>query len=193
MAKYFYIRVSTIAQNTVRQEVKTKELGIPIENVYIEKQSGRNVNDRPILKALLTRVVRGDVVIVDAISRFARNTKDLLELVDELNTKEVSFISLSEQIDTTSATGRFMLTVFGAMSELERAYIKDRQREGIEQAKLAKKYKGRKSILYPKDWEKYYKLYRSGNIQAIDMMKILNLKKTTYYKLLKEFESNEGG
>ena len=73
----------------------------------------------------------GDKLIVDSISRFARNTKDLLELVEQLNSKGIIFISLKEAIDTTTPTGVFMLTVFGAVAQLERDYIKDRQMEGI--------------------------------------------------------------
>ena len=73
----------------------------------------------------------GDKLIVDSISRFARNTKDLLELVEQLNSKGVIFISLKEAIDTTTPTGVFMLTVFGAVAQLERDYLKDRQMEGI--------------------------------------------------------------
>lgn len=81
-------------------------------------------------------VREGDVVIVESISRFARNTKDLLELVDQLTEKQVEFISKKEAIDTTTPTGKFMLTVFGAVAELEREYILQRQKEGIAIAKL---------------------------------------------------------
>jgi DNA invertase Pin-like site-specific DNA recombinase len=84
----------------------------------------------------------GDKLIVDSISRFARNTKDLLELVEQLNSKGIIFISLKEAIDTTTPTGVFMLTVFGAVAQLERDYLKDRQMEGISIAVTEGKYKG---------------------------------------------------
>lgn len=90
-------------------------------------------------------VRRGDVVIVESISRFARNTKDLLNLIEDLSAKDVTFISKKEAIDTTTPSGKFMLTVFGAVAELEREYILQRQREGIEIAKKQGKYKGRQS------------------------------------------------
>ena len=102
----------------------------------------------------------GDKLIVDSISRFARNTKDLLELVEQLNSKGIIFVSLKEAIDTTTPTGVFMLTVFGAVAQLERDYIKDRQREGISIAVSKGKYKGRKTIEAPKLWDKYYKMYK---------------------------------
>lgn len=188
MNTFFYIRVSTKEQNTIRQELKAHEHNIPIENVYIEKASGKSIANRPILGALMSRLSSGDKLIVDSISRIARNTKDLLNLVEQLNAKGVIFVSLKECIDTTTPTGKFMLTIFGAVAELEREYTRERQAEGIAVAKAEGKYKGRKPIEYPKGWEKYYKMYKSKTIKAGDMMKILGLKKTTFYKLLKQYE-----
>lgn len=191
MKTYLYIRVSSKEQNTIRQEVKAKEHNIPLENVYIEKASGKNVTDRPVLNNLMATLRNGDKLIVDSISRFARNTKDLIDLVEQLNNKGVIFISLKEAIDTTTPTGMFMLTIFGAVAQLERDYIKDRQMEGIAVAKEEGKYKGRKAIEHPKQWDKYYKMWKAGNIKAVDVMKILDLKKTTFYKLVKECEGSK--
>ncbi|UZW14347.1 recombinase family protein [Clostridium pasteurianum] len=188
MNTYFYIRVSSKDQNTIRQEVKAKEHNIPSHNVYIEKVSGKNTTDRPVLANLMATLKSGDKLIVDSISRFARNTKDLLNLVEQLNNKGVIFVSLKEAIDTTTPTGMFMLTVFGAVAQLERDYIKDRQAEGIEIAKQEGKFKGRKAIEYPKQWDKYYKMMKQGQIKGVDVMKILGLKKTTFYKLIKNYE-----
>lgn len=192
MGKYFYIRVSSKEQNTIRQEVKAKEHNVPIECVYIEKVSGKNTIDRPVLSNLLSVLKNGDILIVDSISRFARNTKDLIELVEQLNNKAVSFISLKEAIDTTTPTGMFMLTIFGAVAQLERDYIRERQLEGIEIAKKNKKYKGRQAIDYPKQWDKYYNMMKQGDITGVAAMKILGLKKTTFYKLIKLKENSIG-
>lgn len=188
MKTYFYIRVSTKEQNTIRQEVKANEHNVPVENVYMEKVSGKNVVDRPVLNNLMSTLKSGDKLIVDSISRFARNTKDLLGLVEQLNNKGVIFVSLKEAIDTTTPTGVFMLTIFGAVAQLEREYILERQAEGIAVAKTEGKYKGRKPIEYPKQWDKYYKMYKDGTIKGVDAMKILELKKTTFYKLIKQYE-----
>ena len=98
---------------------------------------------------MLEFVRKGDVVIVESISRFARNTKDLLELVEQLTAKGVKFISQKESIDTSTPTGKFMLTIFGAVAELEREYILQRQREGIAIAKEQGKYTGRKPVEHP--------------------------------------------
>ena len=93
---------------------------------------------------MMNYVRKGDTVIVESISRFARNTRDLLELVEQLTAKEVEFVSKKEAIDTTTPTGKFMLTVFAAVAELEREYILQRQREGIAIAKQQGKYRGRR-------------------------------------------------
>lgn len=188
MKIYFYIRVSSKDQNTIRQEVKAKEHNIPKENVFLEKVSGKNVTDRPVLNNMMAALKQGDKLIVDSISRFARNTKDLIDLVDQLNSKGVTFVSLKELIDTTTSTGMFMLTIFGAVAQLERDYIRDRQAEGIAIAVEQGKFKGRKPIEYPKQWDKYYKMMQDGKITGIDTMKILGIKKTTFYKLIRQSE-----
>jgi len=118
--KIGYIRISTTEQNTARQEVLMRDLGV--DQVYIDRMSGKNT-DRPELKRMMSFVRNGDVVIVESISRFARNTRDLLDLVEQLTAKQVEFVSQKEAIDTATPTGKFMLTIFGAVAELEREYI----------------------------------------------------------------------
>ena len=88
--KVGYIRISSVDQNTARQEVLMRELGV--EQVYIDKMSGKNM-DRPELKKMMSFVREGDTVIVESISRFARNTRDLLDLVEQLTKKKVEFVS----------------------------------------------------------------------------------------------------
>jgi DNA invertase Pin-like site-specific DNA recombinase len=89
----------------------------------LDKLSGKNT-DRPALQKLLATVQPGDTVVVESVSRFARNTRDLLDLVEQLTAKGVEFISQKEHIDTTTPTGKFMLTVFAAVAELERDFIR---------------------------------------------------------------------
>ena len=175
--KIGYIRVSTDEQNTIRQEILMKELGV--DEIYIDKISGKNTN-RPQLKAMLDYVRHGDTVIVSEISRFARNTKDLLELIEILTDKGVEFVSKKEAIDTTTPTGKFMLTVFGAVAELEREYILQRQREGIAAAKSMGKYKGRKAKEYA-DFDKVVSKWRGGEITATQAMRELGMSRSTFY------------
>ncbi len=168
--KIGYIRVSTQAQNTMRQEVLMQELGV--DEVYIDRLSGKNT-DRPELKKMMDYVRKGDTVIVESISRFARNTRDLLVLIEKLTEKGVEFVSRKEAIDTTTPTGKFMLTVFGAVAELEREYILQRQREGIAIAKAQGKYTGRKSI-ERSNFDAVEKLWRAGTISAAEAMRRLD-------------------
>lgn len=177
--KIGYIRCSSEQQNTARQEVLMQELGV--DEVFIEKISGKNT-DRPELNKLLSYVRRGDTVIVSEISRFARNTKDLLELIEILTQKEVEFVSQKEAIDTSTPTGKFMLTVFGAVSELERSYILSRQAEGIAIAKKKGKYKGRKPIEFPPETDAVISKWKSGQITAAEAMRRLGISKSTFYR-----------
>ena len=176
--KIGYIRVSTQEQNTIRQEVLMQELNV--DEVYIDHMSGRNTN-RPELQRMMEYVRRGDTVIVSEIARFARNTRDLLELVERLTTKGVEFVSKKESIDTTTPTGKFMLTIFGAVAELEREYILQRQREGIAIAKEQGKYTGRKPIIHP-DFNSVVSQWRRGEISATAAMKRLGMSKATFYR-----------
>ena len=118
------MRVSSLTQNTARQEVLMQELGV--DRVFIDRQSGKDTS-RPELKRMMDFVREGDVVIVESISRFARNTRDLLELVEQLTEKKVEFISKKESLDTSTPSGRFVLTIFGAVAQLEREYLLQRQ------------------------------------------------------------------
>lgn len=176
--KIGYIRVSTAEQNTIRQEVLLAELGV--DEMFIDKASGKNA-DRPELKRMIAYVRQGDTVIVESISRFARNTKDLLDLIEQLTAKQVEFVSKKEAIDTTTPTGKFMLTIFGAVAELEREYILQRQQEGIAIAKKQGKCKGRKPITHP-DFDRVVTSWRAGAISAVEAMRKLNMKPSTFYR-----------
>ena len=143
MAKVGYARVSTAEQNTARQDTLMSNLGV--DKVFVDKVTGRKAA-RPQLDAMLEYVREGDTLIVESISRLARSTRDLLNIVDKLSAKCVEFVSQKEQIDTTTPAGQFMLTVFAALSEFEVNQQALRRDEGIAEAKAAGKYKGRKPI-----------------------------------------------
>ena len=185
--KVGYIRVSTQEQNTIRQEVLMQELGA--EQIFIDRMSGKNM-DRPELKRLLTFVRAGDCVIVESISRFARNTRDLLELIDQLQKKEVQFVSKKEAIDTTTPTGKFMLTVFGVVAELEREYILQRQREGIAIAKANGVYKGRKPIQRAA-FDAVVSQWLRGEMTAVEAQRRLELSPSTFYRKVRDYKKTE--
>ncbi len=188
--KVGYVRVSTEEQNTARQELMMGELGV--EKVFLEKVTAKTQCGREQLEAMLQFVREGDAVVVESISRIARNTKDLLEIVERLEGKGVAFISRKESIDTKTPAGKFMLTVFGAMAQLEREYILDRQREGIVIARQNGKYKGRKPIVV--DDEKFAQVYarwRSGGCKGVEAMRELGLKPSTFYRRVRGYEAGE--
>lgn len=182
--KIGYVRVSTKEQNTARQEELMKILGA--DKIYIDRMSGKDT-ERPALQDMMKFAREGDSVIVESISRFARNTKDLLELTEELNNKHVQFISQKENIDTNTPAGKFMLTIFGAVAELEREYIRQRQREGIEIAKEQGKYKGRPAKQLDQ-FESVYTQWKSGKITATSASKQLGVSRSTFYRKIAEYE-----
>ena len=179
--KFGYVRCSTVEQNEERQLRMMAEQGIAAEQIFTDKASGKNA-DRPELTRMMNYVRRGDTVIVESISRFARNTRDLLDLVERLTEKQVEFVSRKEAIDTTTPTGKFMLTVFVAIAELEREYILQRQREGIAIAKAEGKYTGRKPIPLPDNFERVVARWRAGEITATEAMRQTGMKPNTFYR-----------
>lgn len=184
--KIGYVRVSTKEQNTARQEELMKLL--EVDRVYIDKMSGKDM-ERPFLQEMMNFVREGDSVVVESISRFARNTKDLLELTEQLSNKRVQFISQKENIDTDTPAGKFMLTIFGAVAELEREYIRQRQKEGIEIAKEKGKYKGRPAKQLD-TFDEIYQQWKSGNITATSASMQLNISRSTFYRKVTAYEAD---
>lgn len=183
-----YIRVSTVEQNEERQLKALEDKSI--DKFYIEKVSGKDTN-RPKLKEMLDYVRYGDTIYVLDFSRLARNVKDLLDIVELLQSKGVNLISIKENLDLSTSIGKFQLTMLGAIYEFERELIKERQAEGIAIAKAKGKYKGRKKIDYPCNWEEIYISWKQRELTATKAMKELGLKKNTFYKLIKEYEEKK--
>ena len=188
--KIGYVRVSTAEQNTARQETIMEQLGV--ERVYIEKASGKSSKkeDRPVLEEMMNFIREGDILVVESISRFARSTIDLLNLVERLESKGVEFISQKENIDTSTPQGKFMLTVFAALAQLEREQTRHRQAEGIAIAKAQGKYKGRKPIeVDTEEFDKTYRKVLDGEITNNYAMKKMGLKRNTYYKFVSDYKN----
>ena len=188
MANIAYIRVSTKEQNTGRQHEDFTAKGIVLNKVFEEKLSGKNT-DRPQLQAMLAYLREGDTLYVESFSRFARSARDFLNIVNTLNEKGVSFVSLKENIDTTTPNGKFMLTVFAGLYELERDNILERQREGIDLALKEGRPYGRPSATLSSTFSKNYQLWKQGELKAVDFMKRENIPKSTFYKLVKRYEN----
>ena len=175
-----YVRVSTVKQNEARQIEALEKYGI--ERWYTEKISGKDAN-RPKLREMLEYVREGDTVHIHDLSRLARSTADLLVIVDQLSKKGVHLVSNKENIDSSTPTGKLMLTMIGAINEFERTNILERTREGITIAKREGVYKGRKPIDVPENWDEVTKIWRSGTITAREAMNRLGLKPNPFDRL----------
>lgn len=177
-----YIRVSSIDQNEQRQIEAMQKYGI--EKWFKEKISAKDTN-RPKLQELLEFVREGDTLYIHDFSRLARSTKDLLDIVELLNNKGVALVSNKENIDTSTPTGKLMLTMIGAINEFERTNLLERQREGITIAKRNGVYKGRKAVTIP-NFDYHYNRYMSREISKSQLAKELGISRPTLDKLIAE-------
>ena len=186
--KIGYVRVSTVDQNEQRQIEELEKQGI--EKWFTEKISAKDMN-RPKLKEMLEFARKGDTIYIKDFSRLARSTKDLLEIIEELERKEVALISLNENLDTSTTTGKLLITMIGAINEFERANMLERQREGIAIAKRKGKFKGSKPMKI--NQEKFNDLkteMEKGYITKTEMAKKLGISRGTLYTRLKEHQAH---
>lgn len=143
-----YARVSTQDQNPDLQLDALKAAGC--EKVFVEKASGAQ-RERPELKAALEYLRAGDALVVWKLDRLARSVKQLIETVEGMEAKGIGFRSLTEAIDTTTAGGKLVFHIFGALAEFERSIIRERTRAGLDAAKARGRLGGRPSKLTAQD------------------------------------------
>lgn len=184
-----YIRVSTLEQNEDRQLEAMKRY--PIEKFFTEKISAKDMN-RPELQKMLEFVREGDVVHIHDFSRLARSTKDLLEIVELLKKKGVALVSNKENIDSTTPTGKLMLTMIAAINEFERTNLHERQREGIDIAKRKGVYHGRQRKEVP-DFGRHYLAYALHQTNKAQLAKDLGISRPVIDRLIREYEESHGG
>ena len=183
-----YVRVSTAEQNEARQLEALKNSNI--DKTFIEKVSAKNT-DRPQFQEMLEYAREGDTIYITDFSRLSRSTRDLLGTLEFLLKKGVKVISLKENLDSSSPQGRLMITMIGAINQFEREILLERQREGIEIAKRKGKYRGRKRIEKPNNWDTVIADYVVRKITAKKAMELLGLKTSTFYKFLNEDKNLE--
>ena len=183
-----YVRVSTAEQNEQRQIEAMK--WYHIEKFYIEKVSGKDTN-RPKLQELLDFAREGDTIHIHDFSRLARSTKDLLDIVEQLNKKGIHLVSNKENIDSSTPTGKLMLTMIGAINEFERTNLLERQREGIAIAKREGKYKGSKAITVA-NFPEHYQKYMTRQITKSALARQLGISRPTLNRLITEHENKVG-
>lgn len=182
-----YIRVSAVDQNLESQKELLQKC--TINKWFEEKISGKNA-DRPQLQAMLEYVREGDTVYVKDLSRLARNTKDLLDIVEYLTNKGVSLKSLKESIDTSTNFGKLMLTFLAAIYQFERDNLKERQKDGIAVAKQKGKYKGRKKVDKPANFSEVYQKWLNRQIKSVTAIRELNISEYAFYKFVREENAN---
>lgn len=181
-----YARVSTKDQNLERQMTVLNPL---CDKVLTEKLSGKSTNDRPELQKLISHLRNGDTLIVKSIDRLARNTKDLLELVDQLIEQGVivKFLDNCTTFDNSPAS-RLILTMMGAVAEFERGIIASRRDEGISIAKVAGKYKGKQKNLVLHDRIK--DMIKTGKYSPDEIAKLCDCGRATVFRVKKNMQNN---
>lgn len=194
-----YCRVSSTDQKEDRQLEAMLDLGINERDIFMDKCSGKNF-DRPQYQALKVQLREGDVLVIKSIDRLGRNYKQICEEWREITREIKANIKVLDMpvLDTTRTEGLIgevisdiVLQLLSYVAEQERAFIKQRQAEGIKLAKEKGKRLGKPPIEYPENWDNVYKVWKSGAITARESMKQLNLKPTSFYKLANKFKMEE--
>ena len=178
MSRIGYARVSSYGQSLDVQLDKLSNC----DRVFQEKQSGRT-DAREQLQLCLDYVRDGDVLVVTKLDRLARSTRDLLNIVNRLEGKRVQLVVLDQQIDTSTATGRLMLSMLGAIAEFENDLRKDRQMQGIALAKKNGTKFGRKQSLTTEQIEEI-KRRREDGTKIVDLMTQFKVSKASIYRVL---------
>ena len=176
-----YARVSTQDQSPALQLDALKAAGC--ERIFVEKASGAQ-RDRPELKSALdfARGDTGDVLVVWKLDRLARSLSQLIDTVDLLERRGIGFRSLTEAIDTTSAGGRLVFHMFGAMAEFERSIIRERTRAGLDAARARGRVGGRPPSLSPKDIAAAKAMLKDPEITVTEVAKRLKVAPSTLYR-----------
>ena len=190
--KFAYIRVSTKSQSYARQLELLKERVPDIEdkNIFSEKQSGASLDKREELKRLLSILREGDVVYVHSIDRLGRNLLDILNIVKTLDEKKVRLISLSQNIDSFTPTGKMFIMICGMMAEIELILMKERISEGVKIATKNNKMGRPKRILSIVETE-ILDDYIEGRKTVSSCMELLKISRATFFRRLQEYKDSK--
>ena len=184
MSSIGYARVSTAGQDTASQVARLKAAGCDI--VREEKASGKSRDGRSELETILSFVRPGDTLVVVKLDRLGRSTRDVLNLVHELDQKGAALRVLEPEISTAGPMGKVMLTVLGMVAEMELGFIKERQKAGIEKAKAEGVYKGRPVTLN----HAQVKTLHAQGIGATAIAKQMGCSRGAVYKVLNQTQQS---
>ena len=180
--KIGYARVSTQEQNLDRQLDNLRSAGC--ERIFNEKMTGTK-SDRPELKNMLLTLRSGDILVIDSFSRLSRSTKDLLDLVEKLTAMGVHLVSLKENLDTTTATGKLMLTMLSALSQFERDLIAERTIDGLKAARSRGRCGGRPRVGTDRDRKQALAMYRSNAMSNREIAERFGISQSTLNRWIK--------
>lgn len=197
---YGYARVSTTEQNTDRQIEALKQHGIDERDIIIDKVSGKNL-ERPGYSSLKNHLLRsGDTLVVKSLDRLSRSKNDIKQELEYFKNNSIrvkildlptTMIDLPDGQDwVIEMVNNILIEVLSSIAEQERLTIRQRQREGIDVAKMQGKHLGRPRAEYPADWKTMYTAWKNGEVTAVSAMGRLNLKRSTFYKLVKRYEKS---
>lgn len=184
-----YARVSTAEQNLDRQVDNLVDAGC--ERIYQEKMTGTKTN-RPEYKKMLDSLRAGDVLVIDSFSRLSRSTKDLLDVVELLQSLGVQLVSLKEQLDTTTATGKLMLTMLSALSQFERDLIAERTKDGLKAAKARGRKGGRPTVGNSKDKAAAMAMYDANTMTNREIAAQVGVSIATLNRWIADHKKNQG-
>lgn len=192
---YGYARVSTREQNMERQLIALTEAGVEEQNIYIDKQSGKNF-ERPAYAAMMSLIQEGDLLIVKSIDRLGRNYQEIMEQWRIITKEKKADICIQDMplLDTTKTKdllGTFIsdvvLQILSFVAENERDNIRQRQAEGIAAAKARGVQFGKPMIPIPDNFPELYKQWQAGNISIKEFAKVCNMGRSTMYNRIKEY------
>ena len=194
---FYYARVSSKEQNLDRQLASFHQLGADERSIITDKQSGKNL-DRSGYQALKTTLLRsGDTLVIKSLDRLSRSKADIKKELEFYKEKGIRLKVLD--LPTTlmefpegqewifDMVNNILIEVLGSIAQQERETIHQRQAEGIAAAKAKGKQFGRPAITFPENWNEVYPLWKSGSITARRAMELMRLKRTSFYKLVKEY------
>lgn len=181
----YYVRVSSMEQKTDRQLMAYEGA----DKIYIDKMTGAT-KDRPNLQAMLDELEAGDIVVVKSLDRLSRSTKDLLDIAEIIRTTGAGLRILDLNIDTTTAAGECVMTIIGAIGQMERKTIKERTKEGIAIAKTKGKYTGRQkgAIALKGDALERFKRFYGLGMNKAELAKEFGVSRPTIYKWIGELK-----
>ena len=201
MKKYGYVRVSTREQNLERQILAMKEEGIEDKNIYADQMSGKDF-DRPKYNRLMKKLKPGDLLVIKSIDRLGRNYTEILEQWrvitknKKANIKVIDMPLLNTETGHGDLTGVFIsdlvLQILDYVAETERAFIKQRQAEGIEKKKKNGVKFGREKLDLPRNFEEYHRLWKDKKISVREAAKAVGMSTSTFYRRCREKEENSG-